>query len=70
VLESITKANGLAEKYLIKQDPNSMEIAVPRLVAFSTIRRMRHHRDREADIRAREEEHLKLLGGTQTSQKS
>lgn len=45
VLENITKANGLAEKYLVKQDPNSMEIAVPRLIAFSTVRRMRHHRD-------------------------
>jgi hypothetical protein len=45
VLENITKANGLAEKYLVKQDPNSMEIALPRLIAFSTVRRMRHHRD-------------------------
>jgi hypothetical protein len=47
-----------------------MEIAVPRLIAFSTVRRMRHHRDKEVEIRAREEEHLKLLGGTQTSHKS
>lgn len=31
---------------------------------------MREHRDKETDIRAREEEHLKLLGGTHTSNKS
>lgn len=47
VLENIAKANGLAERYLIKQDLNSMEIAVPRLLAFKTIQRMRFHRDKE-----------------------
>lgn len=69
VLEDIAKANGLAEKYLIKQDPNSMDLAVPRLIAFKTIQRMRFHRDQEAKIREKEEEHLKLLGVTQLSHK-
>lgn len=69
MLEDIAKANGLAEKYLIKQDPNSMDLAVPRLIAFKTIQRMRFHRDQEAKIREKEEEHLKLLGVTQISHK-
>jgi hypothetical protein len=46
VLENIAKANGLAEKYLVKQDLNSMELAVPRLLAFKTVQRMRLHKDR------------------------
>jgi hypothetical protein len=30
-----------------------MELAVPRLLAFKTIQRMRLHKDREAEIRAK-----------------
>lgn len=46
-----------------------MDLAVPRLIAFKTIQRMRFHRDQEAKIREKEEEHLKLLGVTGISHK-
>lgn len=68
VLENVVKANGLAEKYLLKQDSNAMEISVPRLIAFKTVQRMRFHRDRESKIREKEAEQMKLLGVTQQSQ--
>lgn len=45
VMFEIVDANKLAEKYLIKRDPNTMEIALPRLLAFKTIQRMRFHKD-------------------------
>jgi predicted DNA-binding protein (UPF0278 family) len=60
----------LAKVYLIKQDPNSIEVTVPRLIAFKTIQKMRFFRDREEKIREREAEHLKLLGTTQLSKES
>lgn len=47
-----------------------MEIAVPRLIAFKTIQKMRIQRDCEAKIREKQFEHLKLFGGTQLSQSS
>ncbi len=53
ILESIPKANEMAEKYLIKHDANAMEVAVPRLIAFKTVQRMRFHRDEEEKIRER-----------------
>jgi len=53
ILESIPKANEIAEKYLIKHDANAMEVAVPRLIAFKTVQRMRFHRDKEEKIRER-----------------
>lgn len=45
VMFEIVDANKLAEKYLIKRDPNTMEIALPRLLAFKTIQKMRFHKD-------------------------
>lgn len=47
VLGYIARANGLAEKYMVKQDLNSLEIAIPRLIAFKTIQHMRYYRDKE-----------------------
>lgn len=41
----------MAEKYLSKRDHNAMEIAVPRLIAFKTVQRMRFYKDEEAVIR-------------------
>lgn len=35
----------MAEKYLIKRDLNAMEVALPRLIAFKTIQKMRFYRD-------------------------
>jgi hypothetical protein len=49
---------------MIKQDPNSMEISIPRLIAFKTIQRMRNYRDKEEEIREREKEQNKLMGIT------
>lgn len=54
VLDELDKANELSHRYLVKRDPNSMEIAVPRLLAFKTIQRMRIYKDKEAKIRERE----------------
>lgn len=51
VLGYIARANGLAEKYMIKQDPNSIEIAIPKLIAFKTIQHMRLYKDKEQEIR-------------------
>jgi len=51
VLFDIVEANKLGEKYLIKRDPNAMEVSVPRLIAFKTIQRMRFHKDEEERIR-------------------
>lgn len=53
VLDELDKANELSHRYLVKRDPNSMEIAVPRLIAFKTVQRMRNYRDKEAKIRER-----------------
>lgn len=69
VLFDIVDANKLAEKYLIKRDPNAMEISLPRLIAFKTIQKMRFHRDEEERIRFKEQENLKLLGATNLSYK-
>ena len=63
----IVDANKLAEKYLIKRDPNTMEIALPRLLAFKTIQKMRFHKDEQARIREKELENMKLLGATNLS---
>lgn len=40
-LSSIEKANEISKKYMITKDPNSMEIAIPKLLAFKTIQHMR-----------------------------
>lgn len=69
VMFEIVDANKLAEKYLIKRDPNTMEIALPRLIAFKTIQRMRFHRDDQAKIREKELENMKLLGATNLTYK-
>lgn len=52
-LSSIDKANELSKKYMIERDPNCMEIAIPRLVAFKTIQHMREYKDKEDNIRMR-----------------
>jgi hypothetical protein len=31
---------------MIKRDPNAMEVAIPRLIAFKTIQRMRLYKDK------------------------
>jgi hypothetical protein len=49
-LGSIDKANEQSRKYMISRDPNCMEIAIPRLVAFRTIQYMRNWKDKEAEI--------------------
>ena len=45
-MSSISRANELAEKYMIKRDSNTMEIAIPRLVAFKTVQHMRAYKDK------------------------
>lgn len=50
-LQSMPEANDICKKYLVKRDPNTMEIAVPRLIAFKTIQRMRDYKDQEMKIR-------------------
>jgi hypothetical protein len=67
VLFDIVDANKLAEKYLVKRDPNAMEISLPRLIAFKTIQRMRFYKDEVERIRQREAENAKLLGTTHFS---
>ena len=47
----IVDANKLAERYLIKRDPNAIEVSLPRLIAFKTIQRMRFYKDEEERIR-------------------
>ena len=69
VLEELDKANELSHRYLVKRDANSMEIALPRLIAFKTVQRMRDHRDKEAKIREKEAENMKMLGATQMTMK-
>lgn len=69
VLESIPKANEMAEKYLSKRDHNAMEVAVPRLIAFKTVQRMRFYKEEEEKIRSKEVENMKLLGATLLSMK-
>eukprot|EP00919_Chromeraceae_sp_WS-2016_P022077 GHVR01052499.1.p1 GENE.GHVR01052499.1~~GHVR01052499.1.p1 ORF type:complete len:114 (+),score=13.19 GHVR01052499.1:6301-6642(+) len=54
VLNNIVKANELAEKYLVKQDLNCIEITIPRLIAFKTIQHMRFYRDKEEKIRIKD----------------
>lgn len=46
-LSSIDKANDLSRKYMIQKDPNCMEIAIPKIVAFKTIQHMSNYRDKE-----------------------
>ena len=67
-LSSIEKANDISKKYMIARDPNSIEIAIPRLLAFKTIQHMRDYKDKEESIRVKEEERKKLLGMTMRSQ--
>lgn len=55
VLSAIAKANELAEKYMIKRDPNAMEVAIPRLVAFKTIQHMRRYKDKEQELLNRQQ---------------
>jgi hypothetical protein len=40
-LSCIDKANDLSKKYMLIKDPNSIEVAIPRLVAFKTLQYMR-----------------------------
>lgn len=50
----IQKANPLAEKFMLQEDPNAMEISIPRLVAFRTIQRMRFILDRKQEDKLKE----------------
>jgi len=51
VLDELDKANELSHRYLVKRDANTMEVAVPRLIAFKTVQRMRIYKDKEALIK-------------------
>ena len=53
-LSSIEKANDISKKYMLTKDLNSMEIAIPRLIAFKTIQHMRGYKDKEEEIRMKE----------------
>lgn len=46
-LSWIEKANDISKKYMIIKDLNSIEIAIPRLIAFKTIQHMREYKDKE-----------------------
>jgi hypothetical protein len=46
-LFSVDKANDQSRKYMILKDPNCIEIAIPRLIAFKTIQYMRNYKDKE-----------------------
>jgi hypothetical protein len=46
VLEELDKANELSHRYLVKRDANTMEVAVPRLIAFKTVQHMRNYKDK------------------------
>lgn len=37
----IDRANDLSKKYMLAKDPNSIELSIPRLVAFKTVQHMR-----------------------------
>lgn len=50
-LDCVARANSISKDYMISRDPNSMEIALPRLLAFKTIQRMRNYKDKEEEIR-------------------
>ena len=63
-LLSVAKANDLAKKYMLKQDLNSVEITIPRLIAFKTILHMRIYKDKLAKIEFKEQERSKLMGTT------
>ena len=63
-LSSIEKANDISKKYMLTKDLNSMEIAIPRLIAFKTIQHMRDYKDKEEEIRMKEEDRRKIMGTT------
>ena len=55
---------------MITKDLNSMEVAIPRLIAFKTIQHMRNYKDKEEEIRLKEEDRRKLMGTTIISNNS
>lgn len=52
----IQKANVLAEKYMIHEDSNAIEISIPRLIAFKTIQHMRAILDKKIEERLKHPE--------------
>ncbi len=50
-LLSIDRANELSKKYMLERDLNSIEVAIPKLIAFKTIQHMREYKDNEKKIR-------------------